>query len=66
MKDERLIRLPEVLQLYPICRASWYAGIQNGKYPKPIKLGKRTSAWRRSDILELIEKSATAGQGGQP
>jgi len=27
----------------------------SGRYPKPVKLGPRTTAWRVSDIRALIE-----------
>jgi prophage regulatory protein len=55
LKYTALIKLPDVLQLYPVSRASWYNGIKLGKYPPPIKIGPRSSAWRLSDINKLIE-----------
>jgi len=56
-----LIRLPEVLQLYPVSRSAWYQGIKRGIHPAPLKLaGGRTAAWRVSDVLALIEASQTA------
>ena len=55
LKYTALIKLPDVLQLYPVSRASWYNGIKLGKYPPPIKIGPRSSAWRLSDIYKLIE-----------
>lgn len=51
---KRLLRLPEVLRLIPVCRASWYAGVHLGLYPKPLKIGKRTVAWLESDIEKVI------------
>lgn len=41
--------------LLPVSRSAFYAGIKSGKYPAPIKLSERTSAWRKSDILALLE-----------
>jgi prophage regulatory protein len=55
LKYTALIKLPDVLQLYPVSRSSWYEGIKLGKYPPPIKIGPRSSAWRLSDINKLIE-----------
>ena len=49
-----LLRLPQVLARIPISRSGWYAGIQSGKYPQPIKIGPRTAVWRGSDIDQLI------------
>ncbi|ATX81714.1 transcriptional regulator, AlpA family [Mariprofundus ferrinatatus] len=52
----RLLRIDSVLALLPIARSSWYRGIQDGRYPKPVKISSRSSAWRSSDIKELIEQ----------
>ena len=49
------IRLPTVLALIPVSKSTWWEGIKNGRFPKPIKLGPRTTAWRVEDIRHLIE-----------
>jgi len=38
--------------IIPVSRSSWYKGVAEGRYPKPVKLGERTSAWRIEDIRE--------------
>ena len=50
----QLLRLREVLKRYPISRTSWYAGVRLGLYPAPLRLGKRTVAWRESEIEQMI------------
>lgn len=50
---EAFLRLPEVLQRFPVCKSSWYAGVASGEYPAPVKIGRR-SAWRLKDIEQLI------------
>ncbi len=40
--------------LIPIGRTSFLNGVKSGKYPKPVKLGERTTAWRVEDIKALI------------
>ncbi|MBP6218861.1 MAG: AlpA family phage regulatory protein [Oligoflexales bacterium] len=50
---------PPIPPLIPIGKSTWWAGIKTGKYPKPMKLGPRTSVWRVEDIRHLIEKFAT-------
>lgn len=42
--------------LIPISRTSFLNGVKSGKHPKPVKLGARTTAWKVSDIRELIER----------
>lgn len=48
------LRLPQVLQLIPVSRATWWAGCKSGRFPKPVKLGPRTTAWRAEDITSLV------------
>ncbi len=48
-----LWKLPEVLHHFPVSRATWYAGIKDGRFPQPIKLGPRAVAWRSADVLAL-------------
>jgi predicted DNA-binding transcriptional regulator AlpA len=40
----------------PIARSTWWAGVRSGRFPQPIKLGPRTTAWRATDIRELIAR----------
>jgi prophage regulatory protein len=42
--------------IIPVSRSSWLAGVKSGKYPKPVKLGERTVAWRVSDIRDLVAR----------
>lgn len=53
--NDRLLRLHQVLELIPISRASFYAGIRKGIYPRPLRLGGRSVAWRLSSILAIVE-----------
>lgn len=46
---------PPVAPLIPIGKTSWWDGIKKGRFPKPVKLGARITAWRVEDILELIK-----------
>ena len=41
----------------PVGRSTWWAGIKSGRFPKPVKLGPHTTAWRVEDIRNLIEKA---------
>ena len=54
-KPERLLRIREVLQRLPISRTSLYDGVKIGLYPAPVRIGKRTVAWRESEIDRLIK-----------
>jgi len=50
------MRLPAVLAVYPVSKTTWWAGVKSGRYPQPVKLGPKTTAWRVSDIVRLIDK----------
>lgn len=49
-------RLHSVLQRIPVSKSTWWAGVKSGRFPKPVKLGPRITAWRDEDIDRLIEK----------
>jgi prophage regulatory protein len=55
-------RLPVVLAHVPVSRSAWWAGIREGRFPAPVKLGPRTTAWRAEDILALIDRLGRPGQ----
>jgi prophage regulatory protein len=44
--------------LIPVSRSTWWAGVREGRYPKSVHLGPRTTAWRVEDVRALIEKMA--------
>jgi predicted DNA-binding transcriptional regulator AlpA len=64
------LRLPQILgkpatdtslavpAIFPVCRSTWWAGVKAGRYPQPVKLGDRITAWRVEDIRALIERVA--------
>lgn len=56
LDNAALLRLPQVLNLIPVSRSAWWAGCKNGRYPKPVKIGPRTTAWRAEDIKALLRK----------
>jgi predicted DNA-binding transcriptional regulator AlpA len=47
---------PAIEPLIPISASAWWAGVKTGRYPKPIKLGDRVTAWRASEIYALVEQ----------
>ena len=54
------VRLPQILEIFPISKSAWWEGCRGGIFPKPVKLGPRTSAWRVEDIRALMERINTA------
>lgn len=56
LPKEGFVRLPVVLKILGISKTMFYEGIKVGTYPKPLKLGPRTSVWRVEDIREVIDR----------
>jgi prophage regulatory protein len=40
----------------PVNKSTWWQGVKDGRLPKPVKLGVKTTAWRVDDIRALIER----------
>ena len=51
---------PAIPAIYPVCRSTWWAGVKAGRYPQPVKLGQRITAWRVEDIRALIKQGSAA------
>ena len=45
---------PPIPAIIPVSRTTWWLGVKSGRFPKPVKLGPNTTAWRVEDIRELI------------
>lgn len=61
LPDTGFVRLASILAPHgpiPVSKSTWWAGIKAGRFPRPVKLGPRITAWRVEDIRELIEKGA--------
>lgn len=50
---------PPTPALIPVSKSTWWQGVKDGRFPKPVKLSARTTAWRVEDIYALIEQLAT-------
>mgnify|MGYP002785009984 CR=1 FL=1 len=60
LPETGFLRLPDVLRLFPIGKSTWWAGVKSGRFPKPVKLGPRTTAWRAEEIFHLIKNLSEA------
>lgn len=58
----RLLRLNEILAPngpLPISKSTWWAGVKDGRFPQPVKLGDRITAWREDEIHNLISNGVS-------
>lgn len=68
---DRLLRLreiigdpkaePPILPIIPKSKSQLYREIAGGVFPKPVKLGARSVAWRESDIEAYLASLSSGG-----
>ena len=46
-----------IAPIFPVSKSTWWQGVKSGRYPQPVKLSKRCTAWRVEDIRALIERA---------
>ncbi|WP_281023600.1 AlpA family phage regulatory protein [Minwuia sp. IMCC4030] len=59
----RIMRLKQIIApngVFPVSKSAWYAGIAEGRYPKPVRLGPGMVGWRDTDIERLIISAEAA------
>ncbi|WP_306259537.1 AlpA family transcriptional regulator [Pararhizobium sp. IMCC21322] len=52
------VRLKQILSPIgpiPVSKSTWWAGIKDGRFPKPVKLGSRITVWHAEDIQALFD-----------
>ena len=64
LPETGFIRIRDVLRVIPVSRSTWWAGVQNGRYPAAIKLGPKITVWRVEDIRNLISNDGVMAPGG--
>ncbi len=50
---------PPIPPIIPVSKASWWNGVKSGKYPKPVKLSTRITAWNVCSIRRLIDSGVS-------
>lgn len=62
LPETGFLRLPQIIgnvknntpAIIPVCKATWWAGVKSGRFPKPVKLSPRVTVWRIEDIRAFI------------
>jgi predicted DNA-binding transcriptional regulator AlpA len=49
---------PPIPAVIPVSKSTWWAGVKSGRFPKPVKLGPRITAWSVESIRDLIRQAA--------
>lgn len=56
--DAQMLRMPAVTRLTGISRSVVYRLISEGKFPPPVRMSARASAWQRAAVLAYIQQRA--------
>lgn len=64
LPETGFLRLPQIIgnakakppmpAIIPVSKSTWWQGVKEGRFPKPVKLGPRVTAWRVEEIVALI------------
>jgi prophage regulatory protein len=58
----RLMRIPEVTQTTGLTKSTVYDLIRKNRFPRPIKLSERASAWRADELEKWIAARTKASR----
>jgi prophage regulatory protein len=61
--QQKLIKLETVIFTTALSRSHIYALAKQGRFPKPIKLTERSSAWVKAEVQEWIEERIAIRDG---
>lgn len=61
LPETGFLRLRDILSPsgpIPVSKSTWWQGVKDGRFPKPVKLGARITVWRAEDIRRLLDTGA--------
>lgn len=69
---ERFLRAGQIYKhpknaepIVPVSRSKWYAGVDSGEYPQPIKLSSGVSVWLLSELQAFIHAAVEKARVSQ-
>ncbi|PRY06140.1 AlpA family transcriptional regulator [Paraburkholderia sp. BL25I1N1] len=57
---DQVMRMKEVVKKIGLCRATIYAMIGRGEFPRPIRIGERATGWRESELEAWLANRSAA------
>jgi transposase, IS5 family len=52
--DATIVSAPKQHNTNPVKKSCWWEGMRTGRFPKPVEISPRVTAWRVEDIRALI------------
>ncbi|MBW2186923.1 MAG: AlpA family phage regulatory protein [Deltaproteobacteria bacterium] len=59
-KKDSLLRMKQVLEIVPLGKSTVWKMVAENKFPQPVKLSERCTAWRESDIQRWMDELTTS------
>jgi prophage regulatory protein len=56
LSDTRFLRIPQVKQHIGLSRSQIYKMIGEGKFPRQVRLSRRSVAWRWSEVKAWMQE----------
>lgn len=56
------LREKQVLQHFPVSRSELWNRVRDGRFPAPVKLSARVSAWRSGDVMRVLAEYGCTGE----
>jgi prophage regulatory protein len=60
---QKFLRLPAVVQLTGLPCSSIYEQMAEGRFPKPVPIGKRAVGWLETEIIDWQKRRIAARDG---
>ena len=60
LTPDSLLRERELLSFVPISHSTLWREVRSGRFPQPIRLTARTTAWRWAEVVEWLESRRQA------
>lgn len=61
-----ILRMPELVKVTGLSKASIYRMVADGDFPRPVQLGKQAVGWRASAVQRWNESLQEVPLGGVP
>lgn len=61
LRESQLVKKPgNDAPIIPVSPATLWRWVRSGKFPKPMKVGPNTTAWRVADVRQWLQAQAQA------
>ena len=63
-KSDRVLRLPQVMEMTGLRRSSIYDAMKRGSFPPPLAIGARARGWLLSQVQDWVRQRVEQARKG--